>query len=464
MSSKERSHFADFQLDGRWWLPGTPERRVYGTLRYSQASGITIDLMDRLKELDWKPGPVSMDSLVNEFPIVLGQSDTLESCTVLRSFETSGSLFPMDGGRSRLRAHRLYIGSHFTTEEEIQFEQQRLEFAYLEDWVGMSPFRVERYLEPLRTLIEMQHEPKEIARARIDNKKTDLWIQLVPTLSYGFQGEFTGGRCASVFVKPDEEQPYSWYEGVARSIGNLFTLCIGQPVLPRRIIGERSFPKGSKVERIEIYIPLLEIRQKGDVSYATMPVPLPMIQDRVASVITSWFAAEEKIEPVLGLLLGTYYNPHMYVETEFLTLMQALEIFHRRLIGGSYLSGEQWLPHFNALVLAIPPELEEGHKASLKKRLEYGREYSLRKRLENLINSLSEDARKYVTEGYENFVGQCADTRNALVHEGGGGILAQGLQALWTANRRLRVLLNILIWTELGLKDRFSNDFFRRVE
>lgn len=380
MSSKERSHFLDFEIEGQWWLPETPDRRVYGTLQYSQANGITIDVMDRLREPDLTPGVKTSDSLLNKFEIVLGQSDTLEPCTVLDSFETSGSLSPFGAGRSRLRAHRLYIGAHFTTEDEIQFSRQRLEFAYMEEWVSMSPFRIEQHFEPRRkTVVEFQHEPKEIGRVRIHNKNTDLWMRLHPIFSYGFQGEFTGTRRVSVYLQPDEERAAKWYENVIRSIGNLFTLCIGEPVLPRRIIGERSSPQ-SKDERIEIYIPFLEIKQKLDVFGPTMPVPFSMIQDRLASIINSWFLAEERIEPVLGLLLGTYYNRHMYVETEFLTLVQALEIFYRRLIGDSYMNREQWLSlPFKTLVAAIPPELEQGHKASLKKRLEYGYEYSLRK-------------------------------------------------------------------------------------
>jgi hypothetical protein len=83
-------------------------------------------------------------------------------------------------------------------------------------------------------------------------------------------------------------------DALARITGDFFTLCVGQPVVPRKIVGERSVPQGSKAEKIEIYIPFLEIKQKGDVFGPTMPVPFSIIQDRAASIITSWFLAEEK--------------------------------------------------------------------------------------------------------------------------------------------------------------------------
>jgi ApeA N-terminal domain 1 len=88
MSAEERSHFLDFEVAGKWWLPETPDRRIYGTLRYSRVGGINIDLMDPIKEVDWNPGPVPVDSPPNEFKIVLGQSDRFESCTALGAIET----------------------------------------------------------------------------------------------------------------------------------------------------------------------------------------------------------------------------------------------------------------------------------------------------------------------------------------------------------------------------------------
>lgn len=65
-------------------------------------------------------------------------------------------------------------------------------------------------------------------------------------------------------------------------------------------------------------------------------------------------------------------------------------------------------------------------------------------------------------KGYKDFVGECADTRNALVHEGGGGIQAKGAVELWNTNTRLRALLNILIWKCLGLPEStFTDEWFR---
>jgi hypothetical protein len=464
MPSEERSYFADFEFAGYWWLPETPNRRIHGTLRYSQARGINIDLSAPLKERDWEPGPVPPDALTNQFEIVLGQSDNGEFCTALRTIELSASLLQVGG--ARLRADRLYMGSNFTTEEEIQFSKQEIEFTYLEDWIGINPFRLNS--SEGRSLIEFPESPQEILNVQIPDEETNLSIYLAPNVNYRAQGEFTGTRRSWVCISPKEARSYTWYEDMAARIGFFITLCVGQPIYPRRVRGELSVSTDSplKAPRVEIYFPVFEGKEAGRVSYGSMPVPFWMIRDRADLIVVSWFSCHKEIEAVIGLLLGTYYNSHMFVETVFLTLIQAVEIFHRRVVGGSYLSDEEWQPHYEAMISAIPEAIKSGsgHRTALTNRLKWGHEFSLRKRIDELLQSLGAGARNHVTNGFDGFAGECADLRNTLVHKGGGKRLGKSFAELWTTNRRLRALLNILIWKRLGLEDRFTSDWYKRVE
>src|SRR5260370_11768065 len=155
MPSEERSYFADFEFAGYWWLPETPNRRIHGTLRYSQARGINIALSAPLKEHAWEAGQVPQDALTNQFEIVLGQSDDGELCTALRTIEVSASILPVGG--ARLRVNRLYIGGNFTTQAEIQFSKEDIEFTHLEDWIGSDPYRVQFSQD--RTVIEIPTYP-----------------------------------------------------------------------------------------------------------------------------------------------------------------------------------------------------------------------------------------------------------------------------------------------------------------
>jgi hypothetical protein len=466
LSLDEKTHFQDFQFDGRWWSPETPQRVRYGTLRYSRRGRIEIELLGSLTEWNLDPG-THREFFSKRFEVVLGQTEDGRPCTAFGVAQLSGSLFNPDQGRSRYRVHRLYVGSHFASEKDIAFTGQTVEFSYLEDWLSINPFQFIRNDEANKLTIEMPVETQEIATLRLTDRTTTLSLHLGKTLSFDGRGEFEGARRAWFEIKPDNAQPHAWFEDFSGSLGNFLTICVGEPVFPRRVSGRRAIVCESEnpVEKdIDIYLRLPEGREKDDVSYADMPFPFRAIRQTAESLLSSWFSLEERIGPVFGLLLGTYYNSRMYVETEFLTLMQALEIFHRRLVKGSYVQPSEWLPYLDELLRAIPSTLSSSHRKSLSKRLEYGYEYSLRKRLNDIVGSLNDAVQKRITGGNSNFVAECADTRNALVHEGGGGIESKGLVAMHRTNRQLRALLNVLIWKQLGLPDEtFTDDWFRRL-
>jgi hypothetical protein len=366
MPSEERSYFTEFEIRGHWWLPETPDRRIHGTLRYSPSTGINIELSARLKEPEWKPGPVSLNKLTSEYGLVLGHSYNGEPCTALRTFEVSASILPIGG--ARLRVNRLYIGSNFTTEAEIQFSKQDIEFTYLEDWIGFDRYRVQ--FSGDKTVIEIPTDPSEIFSVQISEEDTNLSSYLTTKGEFDLQGEFAGKRRSWICIRPAQTHPFTWYEDMARRFGFFLTLCVGQPIFPRRVVGELPVPADYplKPPLVEVYFPLFDGKEGTRISWGTMPVPFSMVRDRVDSVVKAWFSAHKEIEPVIGLLLGTYYNPRMYVETEFLTLIQAVEIYYLRSVGGGYLSVDEWRPHYEAIIHAIPDAIEPGHRASLKNR------------------------------------------------------------------------------------------------
>lgn len=463
MLARERTHFEDFEFDGQWWLPATPTRKLLGTIQFQQTGKILLRLMGSLNELELEPG-VQKDFFFQDHDRVFGIDEGGKPCTADRVRVTSSPLIPSDVGRSRAEINRLYVGAHFRRDQEILFNSQTVEFAYLEDWLGIVPFQREFCIDPATTVLRIPRDKTQVLKVRMESEQANLVLNVRPTFEYNFKGEFNGGRRAWFVIQPDIPKSSDWFESCTRQLGDFLTLCVGKPVLPRRIAGYRSREgaTGEEQEKIEIFLRLMGGKENADGIDGLIPMFYRAMMQNAPGIIASWFSLQEKIEPVLGLLLGTYYSTHQYVETEFLTLMQALEIFHRRVTGGSYLTADAWQIHRAALTSAIPTTLDPAHKQSLKKRLEFGYEYSLRKRLQDLLTGISGEVRGRIMKGYKDFVGECADTRNALVHEGGGGIQAKGAVELWNTNTRLRALLNILIWKCLGLPEStFTDEWFR---
>jgi hypothetical protein len=454
MAFNDRNLFDDFRFDGRWWIPGNSDAAVFGTLHYKPSIGIRLELMGTI-------GPADIEDRVSrwanstKWDFILGLSDEGKKCTLQAVREISGPLFPSEAGRSTLRVQRLFIGCHFETLSEVGFESVVVEFTNLEAWTGGTAFDFRVVNQGDNHTIEFLAKPTKLAECFLPTHETNIALLCGIDTKLSAGKSFEGKKRAWFQIRPKQLQPYLWYENIIWSLGSLLTLCMGDAVHPRRINGKLKptavDPKPGP--EVEAYFSLGGAREPTDISYASMPVPMFMIANQMPDFFRSWFVLKEKIAPVIGLIAGTYHNDRMYLETEFLTLMQAFEVLHRRLVGGSYVSASEWAPSLQHLVAAIPPNLSSGHVAALKTRLKYAFEFSLRKRLELTLNKLETRTHEILTGGDKAFVDKCVDTRNGLTHEGSGVLWDAGLEELWRTNNRLRGLVTLLIWKELGLSE-----------
>jgi hypothetical protein len=467
MPATTRNLLTEFTYAGRWWLPEHPDHPVFGKLTYEPRGQIRLELMGTMGSGEIADR-VSRLSSFAKWDVILGLCEDGTFCTLLDIREISGPLLPSESGRSILVAERLFMGTHFSSVNAIVFENAILEYTYLEDWVRARTFHVKLENEGRKRVVEFSAEPLTLADIAIETRNAHLCLYSGVDAKESVGKSFEARARAWFQMTPNAPRDSRWYEEFVWSLGSLLTLCVGEPVYPRKITGRLSTAEDASSvgsSSVELYVRLQDPTVRPEVSYPSMPVPFFMIADQIAQFVVAWYALQEKINPVIGLLVGTYYNPRMYVETEFLTLMQAFEVLHRRLVGGTYVSQEEWQPSCQALLDAIPKSLASDHKAALKMRLRYGFEISLRKRLTLALKGLEERTRNLITDGDERFVDRCVETRNGLTHEGSGSLLTEGLEVLSKVNRRLRALVTCLIWKELGLsEERIVTEIFSRVK
>ena len=96
------------------------------------------------------------------------------------------------------------------------------------------------------------------------------------------------------------------------------------------------------------------------------------ISDRFEILLKNWFEKADTLGPVYDLYFGTLYNPRMYLQHQFLSLIQAIEVYHRRKFEGKYLSDDDYEPIYEKFEefineLAIEPFFKE--EASFKEAL-----------------------------------------------------------------------------------------------
>jgi len=453
MAKQNYTLFDNFELKGIWWLPEKPDLRVSGTLKFENEKEISLELLGAFREIK------SLGSSNFFQPdIILGISDNGKICTLFKNFEVQTRLNFPGIQTSKFHSNYLFIGKHFKGSNEIRFSSLQVNYTNLENWLATSPFSLEipnnikgewklthnwpsefiAQLPKIKCTIESTHE----FNTGGDNLKKILWESK-----------------AYLKITPYENKEFDWYWSLVYDLCNFLTLLIGDSIYIKRLkaYGDdvEALPGKNIKETVEIFFTQKKYNPKENIHPFEMIIPFPRISEDIEKVLSLWFAKAQQLRSVYDLFFGTFYNPSMYLQFQFLSLMQALESFHRVTKGGKYLSNAEWKPFREKLANAIPAVLETGHRESLKSRIKYGNEYSLRKRIGELLEILDEETLSRLSPTEKYFTGIIVDTRNYLTHYDDElkDVALKNADLYW-AIQRLRILISILLLKEIGIQEK----------
>ncbi len=462
----EYAHSDNFEYKGIWWLPENPDRGVAGTVSFD-GKGINLELSGLLHE----PADFEERDLQPDF--ILGRVRQGRLITLYQAFET-GSTVPVAGGHpeppipyfSSFGALHMFVGAHFTSQSEMQFSALSASFTYLEEWMG-----VERI--PFRRSFDLEEGTETVTYSypeRIEITVREIRSRILFSSQLTQKGDTFRTRRweheARVWIYPEEQQDFGWCQNVLGTCQLLFTLLIGRAVHPKRIQAhvpgthETFTPYGEIQGAVDIF----SLQYSDSIRRDTRPplqhwnwrhvlVPLPAIEADLEQIFNAWFEKERSLRPVYELYFGALYNPQMYVDTEFLTLAQALESYHSRTsLGGSdrYFPDEEYAVHQEAMLSVLPEDVRQ--TLNLRDRLQYLNRYTLKKRLDELLERVGYPIRTYLTDHPGRFTRRITDTRNYLTHyseELRGRTL--GEEEFYGVNQKLRVWLMALLLLELDI-------------
>jgi hypothetical protein len=467
-----------FEYKGVWWLPDNPEKPISGTLMFVPGEGAVLNLMGSFngsfEEIKSTNSEGSITKRVwtgklFEPEIMLGTSSCGKKITLHKCFETnerySSSGFPT----SSFYANIVFIGWHFTKPEELKFKSFFVNYPYFEEWSKIRVFSHCLESEEKSKQYEVKYEVPEPVEAKIDNFK----------ISFDHNLNISGDRLREVnlkhttFVKiePEDELHFEEYQSILYHLQNFLSLATTRAIYPLSIKATTeqykhvsTFSKG-KVHHppIEIFYNVIgEVDLSEKLNHYDMLFTFEDISGQFETYLQNWFDKAELLKPVYDLFFGTLYKPSMYLEVQFLSLIQAVESYHRRRFGGKYLSDEDYKEVCDTLVNAIPDSVEGGFKDSLESRIRYGNEFSLRTRLRRLFDS--DEYQEILSEFAENknaFIGKVVDTRNYLTHYEGKEKAAIG-EELDPFIQKLKILLEICLLTELGFGSEEVKKLFSR--
>lgn len=437
--------FEEFEYTGTWWLPDNPDKKIPGRLRFNQHEGAILQL-DGCFTDDPTKGALFNPEIVNGASSS-GINVTLHHCLGQRFSETISGHPPKRFYTSRLYAHEVFVDANFERPEDIRFSSLSVDYSGLDAWIGTSGF-------------DIQHENDEISIKYKPPNSIPVFINSELMLFIVFSTSFSPLALTEVYVKqkahimiaPSQERNLKEYQTIVRRIQDFLTLANMEPIYPLSIEGETgnktSYPK------IKIFYQLPRVQKAAFETSTFRPLfTLKTISDKLEHFLQNWFGKAKQLEPVYQLYFGYIYNPHMYLEQKFLSLVQALESYHRRTMQNYELPEDEHKERIHKIVDAIPQE----HKKWLSRKLKYSNEPDLQRRLRELLNTHSVAA--FDLKGNrESFIEKAVATRNYLIHYDPKleEKAAKG-EDLHKLTRRIQFLVESCLLKELG----FSSDEVR---
>lgn len=425
-----------FEAKGTWWLPQHPEpqHQVPGILKFDPVEGATLDVLgdsliapivETYGTLELGNMRIALDNVVIDTicGFMDGRPTTLYKC------RQTGLDLAVGYQGTRFLVQAVFIGCHCESDEDAVFDSISINYTDLEQWLGVTGFTGGFKLTQAGRFVEGKYD--YLPPAEISYKFDDISIVFRHELEVvgDFFVDVHTKQKTFIEIKPDIPMHYGdYHRGPIYHIRNLLTLGTGNAVLPLIVKGRKNeCVKEVKGEIFPQDIYILYAAKGSHVSQRKiarwdMLFRYTEVADGFPTYLKNWFSKAEKLRHVFDLYFGILYVPSMYSHLEFLTLAQALEAYHRHMYGGTYISKEEYEPVRKALVDAIPTELEQSHRDSLKKRIEFGYEYSLRKRI-NLI--LVEVLKPYegiverligTKDKRAQFISDLVDMRNDLTH------------------------------------------------
>lgn len=443
----------EFEHHGIWWIPEHPDKKVSGTLRFYPVDNASLDLIGSFKD-------VTELNVFQQPNIILGLTSDGKKVTLYKCYESKSSLSMPGFLKTSFVVSVVFIGHHFKRKEDIIFDILSLEYSNLDEWTGISGFhqKLNTNSEGHLSRAEISYSYPQKVEAQLKNFRISLDYQF--TMSEA-PSEFKLKQTTFLKIETHEPTHFDEYMDICHTNQNFFTLAMGRAVYPLSIKaktkGYQTTLSDGKVAYNDIFIfyPIREFSESAkQLSRYDMLFSFQDISGDFEKCFKNWFAKSETLKPVHDLYFGTLYKSSMYLRHEFLSLVQAIETYHRRTHDGKYLLDDDYLKEmYPALINAIPGTANKDFRESLKEKLLYLNEFSLRKRLKEILASCGELTSPLINNE-AGFIEDVVTTRNYLTHfDKKLETKAKMRKDLYQLAQKIRFILEICLLKEIGLTD-----------
>lgn len=466
-----------FEFPGVWWIPTDPDKtKFYGPLSFGPKNGAKLQLTFEQSEPEHLGFEIWKELCI---PIIHGKMDgrkvTLAKCHKVRpsmqNRDTAGDAFTQT---ITVWSDTLFLGIHFNSLIDIQFPWMSVSYTHLSRWLGIERVVVgedgKQALKPFEGVRVPVHDDLNILFYRalyeeVGENQSPYPVVLVAQLCPEDEMQF---EC---HASDDEHEAKTFFPYIDRYLRDFLNLATGEPNYPFNISTVSPYDNKQRVKvfyRIPGYDP--EASRRVEVSFT---LSYDFIQSRFPLYLKTWVENSSALSSACDLFFKRYYLSNIDIETQFMFLVQAVEAYHRRKSGDTYLECSDYAQLMESLNVEIEKlvntseveswaqgEVDPANVNSLKQSLlnsvKYGNEYSLRRRLKHIRAVVLQDNLELVDKLLESpneFINRATVTRNFLAHQ-----LAERDKNVLSPNefpdyvRKLRKLLRLCFLVEMGLQ------------
>lgn len=362
----------DFISLGQWWIPSKPEVRIPGKLSFSSESLAKLELMGSFYDGSFveqditsdviladqenllKEGMKKLEFIEPEEIIILGLIENNEEITL---YKCSGRIenFEFVKSRPTLVFYVEYIlrKIHISNEESIKFKSVSIEYSYFREWVGKSGITLYTPYIPSQkdNQLLISYQPPENIYLNTINE-LDISITFPPIYMNPFYMNFgaisyTANIEQKTYFTISNHHNKSLEECINLCINfkDFLTFAISKPtsiisvkgkldiIVPRYINqNDGTYIRNEEIQEQTVIILFgsggNQSNSEAKLSIHEMLFTFNDIGDRLGEIFNTWINKQEKYTSVFQLIMTTTYTPNLYINYDFINIIQALESYH----------------------------------------------------------------------------------------------------------------------------------------
>lgn len=318
-----------FEYRGYWWLPDDTQSKLTGVLVFDNKGPARLDVVGAFAGREAK-GPLA------EYPLILGQTVDGKDVTLTHCYERRYRTSAPGAVTKTVEADQAFIGHHFEASEDIRLHKIGVRFSRLDAWAGVHPFHVDHTFSNDNTISGSQ-----VTYTRPESWKAEIGEDKI-TLNYDFSTQhklysISMAQTVRLTVEAGNSRDLNtWLDECILPLQDFLTFVTG---VPNSILQFTGY-LGSEADKRDGGRPARRVGIYFGQSYtdprAGEPLPLGSsllsfaeVAARFTDVIASWFKLTKELDTVRSVYFGEQYRSMLYPNVRFISVVQALEIYHR---------------------------------------------------------------------------------------------------------------------------------------